>query len=446
MGPFLSGIQVIGGPLPIVVDVIAGVSAAWLAVRFLPRGRRVRWGITVVLALFLGAGIGFLICWVVGDLANAFDVTLSVASRVWVAVALAGIALAVANLRRSRPVRKATAVVSIVSFALLGAVGVNADFGQYPTLASFVGASSFADLPDSVLAAQRLHAGSAPSTELPLWNTWKAPADLPVKGLLGAVTIPSTVSHFAARQALVYLPPAALIANPPTLPVLVMLSGQPGGPQDIFLAGHLNAVMDKLAAENGGLGPIVVVPDQLSARNVNPMCVDGPIGNSATYLTVDVPAWIKANLNVQTATAAWGIGGFSEGGTCAIQLGGAHPDLFGSIMNISGEIEPKIGSPDVTIRKGFSGDVAAYNAAKPLSVIAKHAPFANTVGIFGVGKLDAKYTPWIATVAAAAKAAGIHTTVLASPRTAHDWYTVRYVFEHGLPIIYAQMGLMRPSP
>lgn len=445
MGPFLTSIRIIGGPLPIVIDVIAALAAIALAVRFLPRGRRLRWVVTVVITLLIGAGAGLLACWLIGDLANAFDVTLSVLSRAWVAVAFAGIALAIANLPRSRPWRKVAALVSIVIFVLHGAVGVNADFGQYPTLASVVGTNFFPDLPADVLAAQRLHAGTASGAKLPLYRTWTPPSRMPEKGVVGAVSIPSPVSHFPARQALIYLPPAALVANPPALPVFIMLSGQPGGPEHVFLAGHLDTLMDTIAADNGGLAPIVVVPDQLSAPQINPMCVDGALGNSASYLTVDVPAWIKANLNVQTAAAAWGIGGFSQGGTCAIQLGAGHPDIFGSIFDVSGEIEPKNGDTAGTIRKGFAGDAAAYNAAKPLTIMAKHGPYLDTVAVFGVGKLDTKYTPWIARMAGTAQLAGMHATVLTSPTTAHDWYTVRYSFVHGLPIIYAQMGLMRPT-
>jgi len=444
VGPFLSGIRVIGGPLPVVIEIIAALAALALLVRPAPRGRRLRWAIAATLAMVVGAAIGLLACWIVGDVLNTFDVTLSAISRAWVATAFAGVALAMASLPRSRARRRIGALASVVVFALLGALGVNANFGQYPTLASIFGVGSFSEMPAHVLAAQRAAADSAPAGQLQLGSTWHAPADLPARGLVGAVTIPSTVSHFAARQALVYLPPAALVANPPALPVLVMLSGQPGSPENVFISGHLDKLMNQFAAQDGGLAPIVVAPDQLGAPGINPMCVDSTIGNSATYLTVDVPAWIRANLDVQSATAAWGIGGFSQGGTCAIQLGAGHPDMFGSIIDVAGELEPKIGTPEVTIAKGFAGDAVAYDAAKPLSIIASHAPFANTVAVFAAGQLDVKYTPWVATVAEAAKSAGIHTTVLDSPGTAHDWYTVRYALEHGLPTIFNQMGLEKP--
>ncbi len=43
--------------------------------------------------------------------------------------------------------------------------------------------------------------------------------------------------------------------------------------------------LDRLAAAHHGLAPIVVMPDQLGEATRNPMCVDGPLGDSRTYLT-----------------------------------------------------------------------------------------------------------------------------------------------------------------
>lgn len=440
MGPFLAGIQLIGGPLPVVIEILAALAALALIVRPLPRGSRMRWAVVVAAVLVLGAAVGLLACWLFGDVLNSFDVDLSPVSRAWVAAATAGIALAVASLVRSRARRRVVAVAGALVFVILGAIGVNADFGQYTTLASVVGASSLPELPAAVAQAQRAAIGTSAGAGA-LDANWVPPADQPAKGLVGAVTIPATVSHFAARQAVVYLPPAALTAHPPALPVIVMLAGQPGTPENVFLSGHLDAVLNTLAAQHHGLAPIVVAPDQLSAPETNPMCVDSAIGNSETYLTVDVPAWIRANLDVQQGSAAWGIGGFSQGGTCAIQLGAGHPDLFGSILDVSGELEPKVGSPEQTIARGFDGDAAAYAAAKPLALIASHAPFTDTVAVFAAGALDTKYTPWVATIAAAAKAAGITTTVLSSPGTAHDWRTVRFAYENGLPLLFERWGL-----
>ena len=61
MDAFLSDIQVIGGPIPIVVVVLAVLAAAGLIIRRAPRGRpRRRWAVTVLIALVAGAGLGLL--------------------------------------------------------------------------------------------------------------------------------------------------------------------------------------------------------------------------------------------------------------------------------------------------------------------------------------------------------------------------------------------------
>lgn len=444
MDAFLTGIRIIGGPVPVVLTVVAIVTAVALAARRRRSAGR-RWPVVVLSAIAAGGAVGLLLTWVLGDVLNAFDVNLSPVSRAWVAAAFAAIALAIVSLRRSTARRRAGAVGAMLVFLLAGALGVNADFGQYTTVGSITGASAYAPLPTPILAKQYAGAASTGKAVLPLGRTWRAPAGMPARGVVGTVTIAATVSHFPARSAVVYLPPAALVADPPSLPVLVMLSGQPGSPENVFAAGHVDTLLDRIASQNGGLAPIVVVPDQLSAPTVNPMCVDSAIGNSATYLTVDVPRWIRSNLRVQSAAAAWAIGGFSQGGTCAIQLGADHPELFGSILDVSGELEPKIGSPAVTLANGFAGNSAAYEAAKPLTILARRAPYADTVGVFGVGTLDSRFTPGIETVAAAAAAAGIQTTVLHSPGTAHDWATVRYTIQKGIPTILAHMGLTAGS-
>ncbi|MCC2732394.1 MFS transporter, partial [Fusicatenibacter saccharivorans] len=71
-----------------------------------------------------------------------------------------------------------------------------------------------------------------------------------------------TKSNFAARPAMIYLPPAALSEMPPTLPVMELMAGQPGSPSRLIDAGNIAAMMDSYAAKHDGLAPIVIAPDQ----------------------------------------------------------------------------------------------------------------------------------------------------------------------------------------
>lgn len=201
-----------------------------------------------------------------------------------------------------------------------------------------------------------------------------------------------------------------------------MLSGEPGDPSDPFYGGQIGALMDSVAAEHHGTAPIVVSPDQLSSLTNNPMCVDSKLGNSRTYLMEDVRHWILDHLPVQSGRAGWTIAGFSEGGTCSIQLGAAYPTVFGSIVDISGELAPLNGSVAHTIRVGFNGSPAAYEAASPLTILRAHR-YVDTDAYFAVGALDDKYGPATAAVAAAAGKAGMHVRTFRVPDYSHNWNT-----------------------
>ena len=134
--------------------------------------------------------------------------------------------------------------------------------------------------------------------------------------------IPNDRSQFSARPANIYLPPAALSEKPPALPVFVLLAGQPGSPDRLFTAGSIPAMMDAYAAQHDGLAPVVVSPDQNGSSFHNSLCVDSPVyGKAETYLSRDVPAWIRANLPVASQPRLWAIGGFSQGGTCSQPTG-----------------------------------------------------------------------------------------------------------------------------
>jgi enterochelin esterase-like enzyme len=445
VNPIVADVSLVGGWLPVVLDTAAAVA---LLVVLLRRPRR-RALVVTLLSGLAGVGLGLALCWLLSDRLNLFDVSLSPISRAWVAAAFGGTGLAVASAFRPGRVRRVVAIVAVPLALLAGTVGVNADFGQYTTIGSLAGSAVAPPVPRAVLAEQRSGAPGGSTTHpnaaaTPLWRH-SALHGAPGHGLVGSVVIPSPVSHFAARSAYLYLPPAALVAHPIALPVLIMLAGQPGSPTNMIQSGRLGSIVDAFAVAHHGIAPIVVVPDQLMAPQNNPMCLDSPLGNAASYLTVDVPNWIRTHLTVQTSAASWAIGGFSEGGTCSIQFGSAHPGLFGSIFDISGQLAPKNGSLKQTIDLGFGGSVAAYTAALPLTVLAARAPYRDTVAVFSSGQFDTKYGPISDTVAAAARAAGMRVTRAVSPGTAHDWHTVQWALRTQLAPIYQQLGVERPG-
>ena len=422
------------GPFPIIVYSISVVVLVVLATR-----RPVRhWLPTQLLGALAGAGIGLILAWLISDVWNTFGVALTLVTRLWFAVGVGGVGFAIAGLWRARAWRVVLGSVSVVLFAFAGAIGVNADVAEFPTLGSALGVNVITKLALPATIATPTPTSSALET---LAQSWHAPAGMPKAGTVGSVTIPATVSHFPARSAVVYLPPAALVAGAPRLPVIEMLSGQPGQPSNLITSGAMATILDQFATTHNGLAPIVVIPDQLGAPQLNPMCVDSVLGNSATYLTVDVPNWITQHLHVLPGRDYWAIGGFSQGGTCSIQLGTKYRGLYGSILDIAGELAPHHGSIPATTASAFGGSAAEYSAATPLALLASGAPYADTLGIFVAGQNDARFGAASITISNAAQAAGMTMHHLVSPGTAHDWKTVQFGIRTAIPLLGDRWGL-----
>lgn len=423
MGGSLSQLSLVSGPLPVAIYALA---LAVLIVLVLTRSRRR--GLVLLAGAVAGALLGLLLGLLVSDVWDSFGVSLSVPTRLWLAVTAASVGIAAASFHGTCAWRKTLAGCAIPLFLLAGGIGINADLGEFPTVGELFG--------QTAVHALVLPAVSASPSASPV-----VPVELPLKGHLGSVVIPAVTSHFAARDAIVYLPPAALVPNAPALPVLELLSGQPGAPANLVTAGQLPEILDAYALAHHGLAPIVVIPDQLGAPQNNPLCVDSPLGNSASYLTVDVPAWIRAHLHVRSDRNDWAIGGFSQGGTCAIQLGAKYPELFGGILDISGQLAPHRGSVAATIHDAFGGSVARYRAATPLALLAAGAPYSDTFAVFASGQNDTRFGPGAVMVATAAAAAGMTVSTIVSPGTAHDWHTVQYALRTGIPLLATHWGL-----
>lgn len=406
------------------LSIVDAVAVAVIVAQLQPfsvraRHRR-RWYAILGGAIVLGALVGWGLVWELGDVQDLFGVQLSTVVHIAGAAMFAGLAVAVVNLFRTRWWRKAVAVLTVPLALVAGGLMINEDFAYYPTLGDVVG--------DTGVGA--LVAGSLHGTARPL-SSWRAPAGMPTTGSLGTVTIPGTQSHFHARKAWVWLPPAALVKDPPRLPVVVGLSGQPGQPSDLFLAGHLDDAMNAVARAHQGVAPIIVVPDQLGSASSNPMCVNSRLGDVATYITVDVRHWVLAHEPVSSNRLDWTIAGFSEGGTCAIQFGSGFPAEFGSIVDVSGELAPRNGSLTQTIDRGFHGRARDYVDASPLHLLSTHR-YPSTTAMFAVGGADDRYRPITVRMSAAAARAGMRVRTWIVPGTAHDWHTASQGLSWGL--------------
>lgn len=375
------------------------------------RRRRAWRTVGVRATVAVGAAVVVLVvCWVVSDVLNLFGVALSPITRMWVAIAAAALALAVTGLVHGGRRRRVLALVLVPAALIVPALGINVEFAKYPTLGTVVQTDPY---PALDLAA-------APA------------ATMPAVGEVRTVDIPAARSGFAARPAVVYLPPAALVHDPQPLPVVLAFAGQPGAPSDMFTAGQMGTVLDAYAAAHHGRAPIVVTVDQLSAPGRNPMCVDSELGNSATYVTEDVPRWLTAHLPVTTDRRAWGLVGFSQGATCAMQFVTGSPDGFGAVLAISSELQPVDQNPRHSAEQAFGGSIAAWERAAPIAQMRANGLRGHAVWLTA-GSSDHAFSRNARALGAAARAAGATTTVAFAPGSGHDWNTVQWSLRQELP-------------
>lgn len=252
---------------------------------------------------------------------------------------------------------------------------------------------------------------------------------------------PAGLRPLSPRPARLYLPPAhpdpAIRPRPgapdgapargegegPELPVLVLMSGQPGSPEDWVTRGGLAETMDGLAARYEGRAPIVLVVDQLGSPWRNPLGSDTARGGAAaTYLEEDVPSWLRKHTAASAEPARWAIGGVSNGATCALQVIARGRAPFRTFLAMSAQEHPCLEPPVITVPVGFGGDRAAFEANDPLSLWAAAGPGAydGVAGVLSAGRSDRRYAPATPVLARAAGAAGI----AVSTRTyigGHEW-------------------------
>jgi S-formylglutathione hydrolase FrmB len=221
--------------------------------------------------------------------------------------------------------------------------------------------------------------------------------------------------------------------------VLVLLAGQPGDPRNWVDSGQVQAMMDGFARQHHGLAPVVIMPDDLGSEFGDPLCLNSRLGDVQTYLTVDVPNWITSHLQVRPPEQGWAIAGFSEGGTCAIQLSTQAPRLYRFFVDISGQIEPTLGSRQLTISRAFRGDAAAFARVNPVVVLAR-TRFPRSAGVFVAGANDNTYTPQQQTMYLAARRAGMNVTFMHLPG-GHDWRLARGALQRNVAWLAGQLGI-----
>lgn len=423
----MADLSLIDGAVPSVV-LTAGVLAL-LALVVLPVRRRL---VAVVAAVVVGA---LVFLGLATDGLGLLPEALPGPVAAWLAVAAAAPVLVIGGLLGTSTGRRLLALTCGLVLLIAAGAQVNQYFAYYPTVGALTGRAAEVG-PLRGVAHQPSVAMPTPVVE-----RWTGPAT----GTSQVVTasIPGTVSGLAARNAYVYLPAAYTSPAPPLLPVLVLVSGQPGAPQDWVTAGDLQGRLDRFAALHGGLAPVTVVVDPNGPDDTITMCMDSAIARADTYLTQDVPTWIVTELGVDANHAHWAFGGFSYGGTCAIQMATRHPDLYPSFLDISGEREPAVSADRArTVQEAFGGDTAAFDALTPLTLLGRNR-YPQVRGYFSAGADDTEFGPQVREVAAAAQKAGMSVRIEAVPGEGHSWAVPSAALLPGLDWLAPRLGLVR---
>lgn len=422
------------GVIPPALVVAGCVALAFLLGRY--RDRR-WWGLVARLGLAATAAVGALMT-AVAVVAPFPD---PVPAVVWWSTVVMLLVACLTGALLMRPAHAASRVMVVLAAVLVVAAAgnqVNVYFGQFPTVRALLGlpAANQVDLTQVTGTASVLVTRPAGGT---LESVWRAPPGMPVFGTVSEVAIPAPVSGFAGRPAWVYLPPAYQVSPRPRLPVLVLLAGQPGSPRDWLDGGRLGVVMDRFAAAHVGLAPVVVVPDDLGSALANPLCLDSRLGRAQSYLAVDVPAWIRAHLQVDPAPGSWAVGGSSAGGTCALQLALNEPSVYPTFVDIAGQTGPTLGDRSRTVTAAFGGDTAGFAAVDPLDQLSRNR-YPVTAGFFVAGMGDALYRPQVEQVVAAARRAGLSVQYRQVPG-GHDWWVGSVGLESALPWLATRLHL-----
>jgi S-formylglutathione hydrolase FrmB len=325
---------------------------------------------------------------------------------------------------------------------LLSLLLINNFYRFYPTLGEVFNRNGVASLNEHQNKVQVRSSGStktpASLNRASVEGSVDAVVNEPTAGKVYSVNIPGTTSHFNARTAYVYLP--AVYTTDPNirLPVIVLMPGFPGLPEN-WLGSGLQATMDNFAKSHDGITPIIFMVDNTGSVTNDTECVNSPRGNVETYLTDDVPTYIKSHFDVQQSSAHWAIGGLSLGGTCGIMLALRHPNVYDNFIDLGGEIGPEVGPKQQTIDTLFGGSEADWQAHQPEYLLANNS-YKGMNGFFGDGKQD---TPDITQAATElnldAQKAGIH-TVYDTINGEHTFNVWQETFKLALPWMSNALG------
>jgi S-formylglutathione hydrolase FrmB len=333
-----------------------------------------------------------------------------------------------------RVARLLTAPVAVTAAFLL----VNAHYGYWPTVGVLLGRP----VAGQVSAPQINQDLSLRSTISNGAHPWAA-TRTPRTGLYGPITVPSAPVAFPADPTWLWVPPAYFQSRTGQFPVLLMLTGLPGTSHDWVTAGQVVSVADAWASHHQGFAPVMIFVDENGRGNRDTECVNGPQGQAESYLTQDIPDWVDTTLGIRPDPSSWGVVGFSEGGTCALDLATQHPDLFGTFVDIAGDRAPNHGDAAATLHYLFGDNLVGARSSDPGLILASHR-FSRLDGWFAAGTGDRSSLAVLSSLSPLAARAGIVVHLFEAPG-GHTWIFARKSFAAIYPALVTSVSGPAPA-
>jgi S-formylglutathione hydrolase FrmB len=311
-------------------------------------------------------------------------------------------------------------VISVALACVFALTFVNQHYEYYPNVGALLGKEAQYQVSDAQLTQAQAD--------------YRKTKKLPNHGFTISEAIPGTESGFHGRSAYIWLPPVWVKSPTPKLPVVELLHGSPGAPEDWTRAGFADQTAQAYALSNDGKAPILVMPDVNGSELGDTECVDSSLGRVETYLTVDVPAYVRKTFHTTDAAQSIAIAGNSAGGMCAVMLTLRHPDIYTAFGDYAGLTSPTVSlgvDPAKTTAALFGGNSTEYNEHDPLWLL-KNKKFSDIAGWFEVGHSDSDPLASQRTLVPLARAAGVLTCAKEIPGI-HDYTFAAQAFKDSYP-------------
>ncbi len=259
--------------------------------------------------------------------------------------------------------------IAFIPAMLFGVAAVNKYYGYYQTWGAVAadlggqGANQGPALPTvDAASGQKLSAVLGRSIDL---------TKAAQQGQTFRLTVRGQSSHLT-RHVYVYLPPQYFreAYRRYRFPVIELINGFPGGPQDWINVVGITVAYSTLLADGVVKPAALVMPDPNGGRRTSLQCLNvlhGP--QDATFLALDLPQYLSSVLRLLPAGQAWGIAGYSEGGYCAANLALNYRLRYGYSGVLSGYFAPfkdQLGNRPRLISP-FGSDTALLKQNTPLN-------------------------------------------------------------------------------